>query len=77
MRRKLVPHVPADIDVVYTNDVHVVTETLHMYAGLLKGETHKYMGLDLEYTNEDDDDKHVAVVQLAMRKHVLVFQYSR
>ena len=37
VRRKLVPHVPTDIDTVYTNDVHVVTETLDMYEGLQRG----------------------------------------
>ena len=75
--KNLVPHGSAKVNVVYTNDVHVVTETLYMYEGLLKGETHKFMGLDLEYTDDEDDDKRVAVVQLAMQKHVLVFQWSR
>jgi hypothetical protein len=35
------------------------------------------VGLDFEYTNHDsEDEKKIAVIQLSMRRHVLVFHYA-
>jgi len=35
------------------------------------------VGLDFEYTNHrDENEKKIAVVQLSMRRHVLVFHYA-
>ena len=54
-----------------------MVQTLAMYEQWLREDEHKFVGLDLEYTKEDPDvDNDLAVVQLAMRTHVLVYHYS-
>jgi len=73
-------HDEQSIDVVYTNDLAEVTRNLDMFESLLEGVEDMFMGLDLEYTKEDlnhEVPQEVAVVQLALDKQVLVFQYSR
>ena len=67
-------HGETTIEVVYTNDTSVVETTLDMYEHWHLQDKHKFVGLDLEYTS---DWSEVAVFQLCMRKHVLVFQYCR
>ena len=68
------PHGTTMVDVVYTNETHVVESTLEKYEQWLLWDTHRVIGLDLEYTK---DEKRIAVIQLAMRKHVLVFHFCR
>ena len=62
------------IDVVYTNDPLTINRILDMYEDWLRGETHRFVGLDLEY---DRSQRKLAVVQLAMKQHVLVYHYIR
>ena len=67
-------HETTKIDVVYTNDTWVVKSTLEMYEYWHRQDDHRFVGLDLEYTADGNE---VAVFQLCMRQHVLVFQYCR
>lgn len=70
-------HDGQDLEVVYTNDPWKVRRVLDMYTEWLKEEDHKFLGLDFEYTNHDaEDEKKIAVVQLSMRRHALVFHYA-
>ena len=62
-----------EIEVVYTNDPAEVQRVVDMYQGWLKEEEHKFVGLDMEYTWGRMDDKRMAVIQLGLRRHVLVF----
>lgn len=49
-----------------------------MYEEWLKEEKNKFVGLDLEYTRKSSYRRRgVAVMQLAMREHVLVYHYCR
>ena len=68
--KPVVAHPATEITVVYTNDEREVVRTLHTYRGLLARDEHKFIRLDFEYTS---DQHEVAVVQLALRKHILVF----
>ena len=55
-----------------------MVRVLRMYEGWLGIDEDKFVGLDLEYTPEDPyEGNEVAVVQLAMRKHVLVYHLSQ
>ena len=75
-RLKVTAHGKTELDMVYTNEEATLVETLEMYEQWLQEDKHKFVGLDLEYTKEDlvfDND--LAVVQLAMRTHMLVYHY--
>ena len=48
-----------------------------MYKGLLAGEEEKFIGLDFEYMDGIKYKEEVAVVQLGLRLHVLVFQLPK
>ena len=69
---------------VYTNDPAKVESVLKQFEEWLEINEPKFrmkfVGLDLKYTREAEDTgeaQQVAVVQLAMRKHVLVFHFCR
>jgi hypothetical protein len=49
---------------------------LAMYKKWLWEDKHRFVGLDLEYTSRGKN-QWIAVMQLAMRDHVLVFHYCR
>jgi hypothetical protein len=75
---RIAAHGTTILDVVYTNDTATVDHILEMYEQWLESEQHRFVGLDLEYTPKSDDKpREIAVVQLAMRTHVLVFHYCR
>ena len=67
------------LDVVYTNEPHKMEEILTLYEEWLREDRYKFVGLDLEYTREDyfDHSRKVAIMQLAMRKHVLVYHLCK
>ena len=49
-----------------------------MYEQWLSKDEYKFMGLDFEYCDSEyEDDYRIAVVQLSMNNHVLVYQWSR
>jgi hypothetical protein len=79
----ITPHGTTTLKVVYTNEESTVEKTLAMYEKWLAGETaeKRFVGLDLEYTRRCPGKKpwpqEMAVVQIAMRNHVLVFHYCR
>ena len=58
------------LEVVYTNEEHIVERILNKYEEWLAEEKHRFIGLDIEYTR---NRRHISVLQLAMRQHVLVF----
>ena len=62
------------LEVVYTNEEHTVERILAKYEQWIEEEKHWFVGLDLEYTR---DRRQIAVMQLAMRQHVLVFHWCR
>lgn len=62
------------IEAVYTNEAATVDLILEKYERWLADEEIKFVGLDIEYTSTQ---RNVAVMQLAMRKHVLVFHKIR
>lgn len=64
------------LDVVYTNDDRTLKRVLDMYEGWLAASKNRFVGLDLEYTPDPNlcTKRHaVALVQIAMHKHVLLF----
>ena len=68
------------LTVVYTNEESTVGQILAKYERLLAVEEHKFMGLDLEYTRKypwRSQTQEIAVVQLSMGNHVLVYHYCR
>ncbi|XBI15707.1 hypothetical protein VPH35_058077 [Triticum aestivum] len=67
------------LEVLYTNEPYKVEEILTLYEEWLREDRYKFVGLDLEYTREDhfDRSRKVAVMQLAMRKHVLVYHLCK
>jgi hypothetical protein len=71
---QVIAHGATTLDVVYTNDVETVDRILDMYEKWLTEEKHKFLGLDIEYTSNRCC---IAVFQLTMRKHVLIFHYCR
>jgi hypothetical protein len=62
------------LDVAYTNDCARVPGLLADLKRWHDEDEHKFLGLDLEYTANGRD---VAVIQLAHKNHVMVFQWSR
>ena len=73
-------HGTTKLDVIYTNSIQTVDHILGMYESWLAKEKHRFVGLDLEYTYKrkyDPNPQEIAVIQLAMHQHVLVFQYCR
>ena len=64
------------LDVVYTNRCEILPQGLNRLSHLyeLADEEHKFFGLDLEYTANCKD---VAVIQIAHKETVLVFQIGR
>ncbi|CAM0951031.1 unnamed protein product [Alopecurus aequalis] len=79
VKTTFVAHGTIEIDVVYTNDILQVEETLKILrCKQRKQEAYEeFMGLDFEYTKDEKDKQHVAVVQLCMDRIVLVWQLSR
>ncbi|KAK1661345.1 hypothetical protein QYE76_049504 [Lolium multiflorum] len=73
---RILAHGSTYIDVVYTNEAATVDRILRMYEGWLDEDEDrfKFVGLDLEY---DSSGHKLAVMQIAMREHVLVFHYIR
>ncbi|XBJ01918.1 hypothetical protein VPH35_021435 [Triticum aestivum] len=67
------------LEVLYTNKPYKVEEILSLYEEWLREDRYKFVGLDLEYTREDyfDRSRKVAVMQLAMRKQVLVYHLCK
>ena len=67
------------LEVLYTNEPYKVEEILSLYEEWLREDRYTFVGLDLEYTREEyfDRSRKVAVMQLAMRKHVLVLCKAR
>lgn len=61
---------------VYTNEDHTLESALAMYEEWLEDEKHKVVGLDLEYTPPGKTQA-VALVQIAMRKHVLLYHWCK
>ena len=71
---KFNPHGDTWIQVVYTNEGNTMESVLDMYDEMLKDEVDKFVGLDLEYNWNQDK---IAVIQLAIKEHVLVFHLIR
>ncbi|XP_071680524.1 uncharacterized protein [Lolium perenne] len=75
--RKIIAHGTTEIEVIYTDDSYEASKTVDMYEQWLSKDEYKFMGLDFKYCDpEYEDDCRIAVVQLAMKKHVLVYQWS-
>ena len=73
-----VTHGMTEIEITYTNNVKVVEENTAMFRRMLEKEADKFLGLDFEYIADYADyEEEVAVIQLALRRHVLVFQLHR
>ena len=63
------------LHVAYTNNCKILPEALDRLRKLHEAdEHHKFFGLDLEYTANQKD---VAVIQIAYKETVLVFQWAR
>ena len=79
VRRTFTAHGTTDIDVVYTNNITHVEDTLEELKPKLwkMEEGEEFMGLDFEYTNDPDKEKKVSCVQLRMDRTVLVWQLAR
>lgn len=71
---KFNPHGDTWIQAVYTNEGNTMESVLDMYDEMLKDEVDKFVGLDLEYNWNQDK---IAVIQLAIKEHVLVFHLIR
>ncbi|XP_051196869.1 uncharacterized protein [Lolium perenne] len=70
-------HGTTTLEVVYTNDEAIVERILAMYGKWLEKEKNRFVGLDHEYTPRSTCKRQeMAVVQIAMRQHVLVYHYS-
>ena len=71
-RTKYIAHGSMEIEVIYTNDIKQVEDTLEDLKCLQRGmpADEEFMGLDLEYTKKG---KKVAVVQLCVNHTVLVY----
>ena len=65
------------IHAVYTTDSNQVTKTLLEYEAVLQHKVgrDRFVGLDFEYTNNEERSKKVDVIQLALVSNVLVFQW--
>ena len=65
-----------DLSMVYTNDPVLVEHSIHIMELLLAEEKYKVVGFDLEYTRARVGSRpKVAVIQMCMRHHVLVYHY--
>ena len=66
-----------DLSVVYTNDPVVVVNSINTLEQLLaEDDKYKVVGFDLEYTGGHvRHDQKVAIAQLCVRHHVLVYHY--
>ena len=63
-----------DLSVVYTNDPVWVEHSIQIMELLLAEEKYKVVGFDLEYTRAHAGSRpKVAVAQMCMRHHVLVY----
>ena len=63
------------LNVVYTNDCNYIPVLLGNLRQWHDADEHnKFLGLDLEYTADGRD---VAVIQIAYKNRVMVFQWSR
>ena len=67
------------LTLVYTNEEWKVNETLAMFEKMLDEDKSggRFVGLDLEYTPRGFGYQRMAVVQLAVKEHVLVYHYCR
>ncbi|KAE8781812.1 hypothetical protein D1007_44872 [Hordeum vulgare] len=67
----------ADLSVVYANDLVLVEKSINTLEKLLaENYTYKVIGFDLEYTGgHAGHDQMVAVAQLCVCQHVLVYHY--
>ena len=65
-----------DLSVVYTIDPAVVDDYINSIEQLLPGDKYKVVGIDLQYTaGHPGIDQKVAVAQLCVRQHVLIYHY--
>ena len=62
------------IQAIYTNEGSTLDSVLVMFDEQLKDEDDKFLGLDLEY---DFAKEKIAVIQLALKEHVLIFHLIR
>ena len=61
---------------VYTIDPAVVDDYINSVEQLLAGDKYKVVGIDLQYTaGRPGIDQKVAVAQLCVRHHVLIYHY--
>ena len=75
---RITAHGTTVLEVVYTNIPETVERIIAMYEQWLKKEKYKFVGLDIEYTRwVSYKSQGVAVVQLAMGDHVLVYHFCR
>ena len=66
------------LDVWYTNEPGKVEEIIALYEDWLREEKYKFVGLGMEFTRKDCYGRRkVAVMQLAMRNHVLVYHFCK
>ena len=71
-------HKDKQIEAVYTNDPDVIASVLDMYKKWFVEGDDKIMGLDMEYSADKQlKDMRMAVIQLAMHRHVLVYRCAR
>ena len=74
---RITSHGTTMLEVVYNNMPETVEQIIAMYEKWLK-KKYKFVGLDIEYTRwVSYKPQRVAVVQLAMRDHVLVYHFYR
>ena len=74
---KLETHVrETDLLVVYTIDPTMVDDYINSVEQLLAGDKYKVVGIDLQYiAGRPSIDQKVAVTQLCVRHHVLIYHY--
>ena len=69
-----------NLEVVYTNEISTVTHTLQKFEQWLEEMKYMIVGLDIEFTRErknEDPPRKIAVIQIALLNHVLVFHYYK
>ena len=65
-----------DLSMVYTIDPAVVDDYINSVEQLLARDKYKVVGIDLQYTTgRPDIDQKVAVTQLCVGHHVLIYHY--
>lgn len=75
---KITNHGTMELHVVYTNKIHTVEKTIAMYEQWLQEEKYIFIGLDIEYTRKNLHGRWaVAILQLSMREHILVYYFCR